>query len=1045
MLIASGSVGRTSLRWRIATIIVIAASVTGVTVAGGAPARAAAQSGAIVSADACTANNLAANDDSSSSQVALPFTLNFYGRNYNSLWVNNNGNVTFTGPLSTFTPFGLIAANTPIIAPFFADVDTRGNGSNPVQYGYGSTVYEGRPAFCVNWVDVGYYPLATNKLNSFQLLLVDRSDLAPGAFDTVFNYDKVQWESGGASGGVDGSGGTPARAGFANGSDEAGASVELDGSGTRGAFLDSAASGLIHHHEGSNVDGRYLYKVRDGQVLANNYVALGDSFQSGEGAYDYDPNTARSGNYCHRSNNAYPELLVKRGQVNLNLDFRACSGALIEQLSTKTANTNAPPYDEGAQLDALGTDTKLVTIGIAGNDAGFADIVQKCVIADSISTWLLGPLSFIGSSCKDLLSDTVDSSIDSLDHGKIQKKLVELYHDIRKKAPYARVVVVGYPRFFNLDGGRLMHLCEGVRVQAAQMLNDAVIQADGAIGVAAVRAGFDYVNMQDVLDGHAQCDPDPAINGLRWISPNQGIKAPESYHPNKLGQSLMADRIQKLFDKPVEPSFVIQQDQTVTRTFFVSNGDVHVVTGWPGSDVVTTLISPSGVRYTRDSHTGADHDAGPTYEWYDISSAEQGTWTAEMYGAEVAPAGEGVTFQASDDAVPNQRPTASFETSTNGSSYTFDASASSDPDGSIAEYIWDFGDGTSATGKIAQHTYSAGVHQVTLRVVDNAGGANYATGQNLLGSAGANISSALHLTNAMTIAGPVIVRGDLTCDSSAKITGDLVVIGKTTMTNTCQITGNLYSAGAVSMNAQAKVGGNVVTRGDVHLQSSNTIHGAVFTTGTVSSIDGKTKDQLRASGALGGDVNEGYSVPELQLPSATTVSEPHPVDSLRLTWSQWMNATAAANSAPKWSKGLTAQPGCVMASWGDSVNSSTVGVSRNTVVDARSSCSTASLQGMTVKLAADLTIIANGFSTINGVHFVSSDGANHRVRIVTPGTITVGSAGAVALSAGTVADLHVILDIDASGTATVEDRSTITGSFGAAALKASGTATIGQP
>ena len=104
---------------------------TGVTVAGGAPARAAAQSGAIVSADACTANNLAANDDSSSSQVALPFTLNFYGRNYNSLWVNNNGNVTFTGPLSTFTPFGLIAANTPIIAPFLADVDTRGNGSNP--------------------------------------------------------------------------------------------------------------------------------------------------------------------------------------------------------------------------------------------------------------------------------------------------------------------------------------------------------------------------------------------------------------------------------------------------------------------------------------------------------------------------------------------------------------------------------------------------------------------------------------------------------------------------------------------------------------------------------------------------------------------------------------------------------------------------------------------------------------------------------------------------------------------------------------------------
>ncbi|GAA2726849.1 LamG-like jellyroll fold domain-containing protein [Cellulomonas aerilata] len=77
---------------------------------------------------------------------------------------------------------------------------------------------------------------------------------------------------------------------------------------------------------------------------------------------------------------------------------------------------------------------------------------------------------------------------------------------------------------------------------------------------------------------------------------------------------------------------------------------------------------------------------------------------------------------AADEA--NAGPTASFTATTDGLAVTVDGSASSDPDGAVASYAWDFGDGTTATGPTASHTYAApGTYTVGLRVTDDAAAA----------------------------------------------------------------------------------------------------------------------------------------------------------------------------------------------------------------------------------------------------------------------------------------------------------------------------------
>ena len=200
-------------------------------------------------------------DDGATAAIPLGFTADFFGKTYNSVYVSNNGYVTFSSPQTAFTPLGLGAqyAGQPVIAPFFADVDTRNPLSGVTSYG-GSTT--GRPRFGVTWPGVGYFSDAADKLNTFQLILTGRGDLGAGDFDITFNYGSIQWETGFANGGVAGLGGSSASAGF-NAVAGPGSYTTLPGSLVPGAFLDGGVNALA---TGTNdgVPGQFTFAVRNG-------------------------------------------------------------------------------------------------------------------------------------------------------------------------------------------------------------------------------------------------------------------------------------------------------------------------------------------------------------------------------------------------------------------------------------------------------------------------------------------------------------------------------------------------------------------------------------------------------------------------------------------------------------------------------------------------------------------------------------------------------------------------------------------------------------
>ncbi|MGL5828120.1 MAG: GDSL-type esterase/lipase family protein [Angustibacter sp.] len=262
------------------------------------------------------------------------------------------------------------------------------------------------------------------------------------------------------------------------------------------------------------------------------YVALGDSFASGFGLGSYEPGThhGEGGNDCQRSALAYGPAVAR--ELGLALGFHACQGAVTADLSRPRPGT----WQEGAQLEALSESTRLVTLGIGGNDAQFSQVLRDCI--DGVE---LLPFNTCYQDPK--VTAPVSSALARLAGRATEPAatmtFADLFAQAQRRAPQATRVAVGYPRLFPPQGGTrvpwLGARCEGVKEVDQRWMVQRIDELNDIMRYEAQRHGFIFADPNPELAGHELC-------GLAedWFYP---LLSPGRFHPNVAGHLALAQTV----------------------------------------------------------------------------------------------------------------------------------------------------------------------------------------------------------------------------------------------------------------------------------------------------------------------------------------------------------------------------------------------------------------------------------------------------------------------------------------------------------------------
>ena len=298
------------------------------------------------------------------------------------------------------------------------------------------------------------------------------------------------------------------------------------------------------------------------------YLALGDSYSSGEGDIDkksdgssyYIAGTEQDGQ-CHVSSRSYPYLLRDYWKIPGNkMASVACSGAWV----TKDYVGNVIGYDgqhhelrnvgiEAARqirndaLDAFKQGIvpqiefvkkykpKIITLTGGGNDVGFSDIIDYCA----------SPIGNLPASetCGYASSPEMRSMLWDAIHSQYEYSIM-LIDEIHKASPDTSVYVIGYPIFIK---ERPMYCSLNTALLDSDeitMINDATREMNRTLKAAADKTGVRYVDIGDALDGGKLCEGSEYVTGVT-DSYGDRHRFDQSFHPNALGHEKIAEIIKR--------------------------------------------------------------------------------------------------------------------------------------------------------------------------------------------------------------------------------------------------------------------------------------------------------------------------------------------------------------------------------------------------------------------------------------------------------------------------------------------------------------------
>lgn len=246
------------------------------------------------------------------------------------------------------------------------------------------------------------------------------------------------------------------------------------------------------------------------------YVALGDSSASGPLIPDQvDAN-------CLRSNHNYPSLVATA--LDDELTDVSCSSAT-------TANMTASQGTAPPQFDALSRSTKLVTLTIGGNDIGFSSIIGTCAS--------LGSTDPAGAPCKAHYNSGGADQVKEVIQ-QTAPKVAQVLRGIKKRAPHARVLVVGYVDLFPDDGSSCTSATAPFAAGDFTWMRDREITLNSMLATQARRAGATYVDTYTPTIGHDMCAP----AAERWVEDLVPVHPAYSVHANAQGHEAEATAVE---------------------------------------------------------------------------------------------------------------------------------------------------------------------------------------------------------------------------------------------------------------------------------------------------------------------------------------------------------------------------------------------------------------------------------------------------------------------------------------------------------------------